>query len=53
MSRTWGNIWVEKIPKISGHVWKALKLDENVLESVMKKALDGFDKAKDFLQLLQ
>ncbi len=42
-----------KIPKINGHVWKAMKLDKNILDSVMKKTLEGFDKAKDFLQLLQ
>ncbi len=43
----------KKIPKINDHVWKALKLDKNILDNVMKKTLEGFDKTKDFLQLLQ
>jgi len=43
----------KKIPKMSGQVWKALNLDRDVLDRVMEQMLDGLDKAKDFLQLLQ
>jgi putative nucleotidyltransferase with HDIG domain len=42
-----------KIPKISIHVWKALKMDEAVLDGVMREVLEGLEKAKDFLRLLQ
>ncbi len=43
----------EKIPKMNGHIWKAMKMDESVLDRCMRGILDGLDKAKDFLQMLE
>ncbi len=48
-----GNGGDKKIPKISGHVWKALKIDRDILERSMEQILEALEKAKDFLRLLQ
>ncbi len=48
-----GNGGDKKIPKMSGHVWKALKIDKDVLDRSMEQILEALDKAKDFLRLLQ